>query len=287
MAVVKSAKALFEPIVGGLYRHWWAATPLLPSAKDDPEYPVLRRVWADQTASGVVKDNGRYRAKWPGSFYKFGSETNLTVTLFEIWGCLPDPQWVELLLHELGVDFVSPIKSAGWSYEFEEKSDYDRRRPIADIVLWFEDAQGEALVVFEAKKPGTRSFTEKDASAEQVYLSMPSIRAFKRRHFAYLVGETDIKRLRAKGADGVILSWERLAGLQLEAISSLPVPENTRKFLLGSVMRTYAGYDLTPEPLPMEWLRTEPSALDISAEGFLDNDQFSRLLWRIPRQSAD
>jgi hypothetical protein len=91
------------------------------------------------------------------------------------------------------------VRRVRWSYSFEgisEKADRppEMKKPkiIADIVLSWEDDNGQNLAVIETKRPGG-SLGIKDRQPD-LYLKLPAFRKFNHRHKSFLVCESDIER---------------------------------------------------------------------------------------------
>lgn len=123
-------------------------------------------------------------------FYVQKREDHITPVLFHIWAAFPDCSWGASLLDLWRISH-GHIQRIRWSYSWEQKRELYRRPDITDIVIRWEDDQGQAVLVIEAKRPHGK-LSDKDINGGAAYLQMPSIRPFKRKSVAFLVDEADL-----------------------------------------------------------------------------------------------
>jgi hypothetical protein len=141
--------------------------------------------------------------------------------------------------------------------------------------------------VVEAKKPGN-VLSEKDRNPAY-YLTIPQVAAFKRRSLVYLIDDAararDEPQIAHGGYDVGFLSWERLASIQIDCAGSLVgASPAVRAFVAGSLYRLFVQHGITPEVLPLGYLRDEPSAEDVvdkRAGRPLGKGDWEREIWRL------
>jgi hypothetical protein len=192
---------------------------MIPARRADKRYKILRRVWADKTMNVIRQTpQGWKHASNRGSYVE-GHEDYMTIALFEIWAAFPDAQWAERLLDAWGIAH-GLVTRVNWSYEWAQRSVDRKAWDIADIVLCWEDDQGQGVVVIEAKRPGGK-LTEKDLAGGLRYLDVQGLKPFGRKHVHYLVAEKDIPPARSRLPPGTPLSsWEDLGRLQISLIQA-------------------------------------------------------------------
>jgi hypothetical protein len=247
-------------------------------------------------------------------YYIEGTEDQLTPSLFETFTVLPVAAWVPAIMSRQGVQVAGTVKRARWCYAFEDPN-ASRGFRIADIVLCWEDDAGQAILVIEAKRPGTMPGA-KDLPDSAPYLEMPSLRKFQRRYYCLLVGDAQRSAAQQLTQEPQkIITWGDLMSIQISAadaattsaelrfllraaikwnsarcgvgrssstpsahddasgtrtaydrIRSLDAPTAIEHFLIGVESCAAAHRGIMPEP-PLEYLRNEPSSLDVYLRG--------------------
>lgn len=214
---------------------WWHGVPALPADRQEHSYYALRRVWGDHTMAGAR------------GFYRFGCEDHITATLFHNWTIFPDTSWVAPLVRAAGAT-VGNVRRVRWAYECNEFLDA-RLRPfhkrdfiIPDIMMVFEDENGEGLLAFEAKKPD-KSTEPADARKVASYIDLPSTRGMARRYGCLLVSERVAeKSLKACGSRWPVLTWERVRELQMQTACNISVPHGPADLVAQWIARHFARY---------------------------------------------
>ncbi len=270
MKHAKPNSTFLKPPSEMIYRQWWAMLPAIPERKNSPAYRTLKRLWADHTMNTIRKTPDGYASAGSRGVYRTTTEDHLTMVLFENWELFPDPSWAGGFLAACGVDVQGEVSGIGWSYGFEEP----QPKLIADLVVYFIDEGGEGVLVIEAKKPGAATVSVKDAPSTGYYFALPAIQKIARKYACLLLAEADREKVGGilEHPDEPILSWEQLAGLQIQACHTLQVPESVRSYLIGSLLHQYARYSIHPTPHPRSWLLEEPCADEIHQ----DNQSQSR-----------
>lgn len=193
---------------------------MLPAGRDDPAYAVLKRQWADHTMNCIARDGEGWRLTSTRGFYVERREDHIATVLFHIWAALPDASWVGPFLDLWGVPHGG-VRRVRWSYSWEQRSEGAKRPDITDIVLSWEDEDGQAVVIIETKRAGGK-LSEKDVNGGIRYLNMPSIRPFPRKSMVYLVDERDLPAAVTALPPGTpAVSWQRMGRLQAELVGRL------------------------------------------------------------------
>lgn len=222
---------------------WWQTIPALPTAPSSQAYFALRRVWGDHTIAGAR------------SFYRLGSEDNLTPALFQIWAIFDCHSWLPDLVSHCGGKVLGAVTHVQWAYACEEVLDH-RLRPdhgrdfvTPDIMLRWEDEAGEGILVFEVKKPGT-AVEAKDYRKIATYCDLPSTRSIGRRLGCFLLGESAARRTNhVSNSEFPILTWEQLADMQLRWTEKLDVPDGIRQRARAWLVRHFDFYGVRVEAL--------------------------------------
>ncbi|MFT3810754.1 MAG: hypothetical protein QM698_12615 [Micropepsaceae bacterium] len=220
------------------YRFWWTFMPALPASKDTQSYRALRRHWADHTMNALTRRNGVLRPGNRGAYVE-GREDHLTPALFHIWAALPEAIAAKHLLGCWNIPHgaVSDMRIA---YSWEQKRAANLRPDIADIVVSWRDDLGDAVLVIEAKRPGG-ALKPKDLDGGRLYLEMPSIRPFARKHVAFLLEEHDIAR--AAGLlppETRIASWQATGRAQIAGAAEAGLAEPDTHRTQAFIERHYA-----------------------------------------------
>lgn len=277
-----------RPIVNSIHRHWWTTLLALPTGTDTPGYAALRRVWADNTINTVfVDESGDLRSKSKRGIYRTDSEDHLMVALFENWAALPDCSWVAPFLDACGIRPSGNVQAVGWSYEYTQ--DRPGKKPgklTADIVVYWQDQNGEAVLVLETKKPGNRQWGEKDLPDSSPYCDVPGFDGIVRRYACMLVAADDAAAMASLLRNQPVLTWERLLSLQVEAFGRLSVPSALRAFLVGAIVHQGAGYGIASAPFPMTWIEDQPAAPNIKEQAPQTRADRRVAYWRPVRQRS-
>lgn len=206
-----------------VHRYWWTCIPALPADREDRNYHGLKRVWFDHTMNtfktlpdGTIKPGSR-------GFYVEGREDHITPIVFQNWALYPDAEWVEPFLRLFGASPIGDVYRAAWCPSYEASFNGGKR--IIDVVVSWEDEDGLAAIVIEAKRHRGK-LDEKDKDGAGYYLSMPGFASLKRRHFGLLVDERDVTRFRAQlDGDESIATWQELAQLQIDCARDLSLSD--------------------------------------------------------------
>jgi hypothetical protein len=192
------------------YAHWWTFVPVIPASRHDHGYSALKRQWFDHTMNCLSGGPGDWKLKSSRGFYVQGHEDHIAPVLFHIWASFPDAAWVGPLL-DLWDIAHGVVRRVQWSYSWEQRT--NGKNPITDIVLCWEDSDGQAVVVIEAKRPGG-VLSAKDLDGGARYLDMPSIRPYERKSAVYLVDKADVERTKAAIPGTPVTSWQDMGRLQ-------------------------------------------------------------------------
>jgi hypothetical protein len=250
---------------------WWQALPALPASPEAPAYAALKRMWADAT---ILKRGGFYRAD---------SEDHIMVVLFENWAAMPDCSWVGSFVESCGAGVSGKVVEAGWSFEYtQNRPGQSPPKLTCDIVVWWRDNAGEAVLVLEAKKPGNQQWHEKDIPSTSPYTDVPGFAGIKRRSVCLLIAESDARAMAGRLAGEPVITWERLGGMQMEAFKKLDVPDSVRSFLIGALVHQYALYGIMPQPLPFDWMRDQPPLSAIVPQ-YQSGQERRVAYWKAPR----
>lgn len=256
-----------KPAPKSRLEYWWMGLLALPPERESHEYERLRRVWSDPTGP----------SDW---FANPESEVHLTVAAFENFAVLP-PNWARELLAEAGVQlFDSDVTACNWSYEF----DTGVQGRLPDVTLHARDSEGEALVVVEAKRQSKLSGKDIDPAT---YLDLPCFAAFRRRAIVYVVLEQSMAAAREqlpKLPHIGCLSWERLAGLQIQLASTLDLEPKFRAFIAGAIQHQFLAHGIRPSLPALPYLASEPPLREVprsASEGGQTTAERRRPLWKL------
>lgn len=233
---------------------WWACLPKIPDTPEAVEFRILMRVFADPTAP----------SSWGA--YNPRSEQHQVVNFFENFRLDAGNVWISFLLRRLGLGRASVVH-AQWSYEY---ADPDTSR-LADLVIGYEDANGQGVIVIEAKKTSDclgSGLSEKDDPTRSTYLEFGQISRMQRKVQMLLVPQCAIKNLPVHvRAGGMLITWEELAALQQHIFE---VAAGEHRTLVARALRMHhaflgIGSEHTPivtsqlkpisSPQPDQWLR--------------------------------
>src|SRR5258708_39778147 len=104
------------------YANWWTFVPVIPPSREDLEYKILKRQWADHTMNCLSDKTGSWKLSSSRGFYVEHREDHIATILFHIWALFPDVGWVGKLLELWGIEHGN-ISRARWSYSWEQKRD--------------------------------------------------------------------------------------------------------------------------------------------------------------------
>jgi len=267
-------------------QYWWHSIAALPETRNDHAYYALRRVWGDHTITGAR------------SFYRVGSEDNVSSALFQNWALFSNMSWVTSLARATGSS-VGTVKKVRWAYECEERLDaklrphHGRDFVIADIMLEYEDEHGPGLIAFEAKAPGKIADTKDDRKLH-TYIDLPSTRQIGRRQGCLLVSErAALKSSHACNGNWPVLTWEKLRELQIAAAYNLSLPAANTDRVVAWIARNFDRCGTNPQaqgeaPTPCgraygtveSYRAIETLSLPKGLERFLKGSECVEAAWR-------
>jgi hypothetical protein len=255
----------------GYPSHWWAALCAVPATKDSTPYRRLKRAWFDHTrfhgpsAENPAKRDFPVRTSASTRYHEFvksSGETHLTLTLWENFVIFDLNKWLPAVFEAAGLrPITARIEQCKWCYEWVSHANGKKR--MCDIVLAFESGGARNVVVIEAKRLDA-SMTQKDLDLAYYLESIPEIADFgDRRHFIYLLDETRRneldKAIRPREPRVGILTWQRLAGVQIELAKGLDASVDLQNFIAGAIQYQFAQHDIRPTALSADYLESEPS----------------------------
>lgn len=263
----------------GHVTHWWQALSAVPCDKGSPAYERLQRVWFDHTrflgASRLKATPKEYAKKRKHEFLHPGHETHLTVSLWENFSIFPASDWLPRL-YQLACLPSLPAEGlrCQWAYEWAgyrpaTEPGTKRECGMCDVVLEYERSDGmRGALVVEAKnldaalgekemKPnyylGIEEFADYGQNVALLYLVDESVRA-------KVEGQLGERALNV----GVI-SWQQLAGLQIQLTENLGAAEPVRNFVAGAIQFQFAQHDIRPARLSASYLDGEMSMTEMDA----------------------
>lgn len=214
-------------------------------------------------------------------------ETHLTATLWENFAVLPCEQWVPRLYQLAGYPHTPTAVRCNWSYEWE--------RPgigaLCDVIVEHESPHGERSVLVVEAKNLTAGLGEKELNFGYYLDRLPEIAEFgERRSLLFLVDQemrpAVLQQFGDSRPDNVgIVTWQELAGLQIQLARALDVPSEVQSFIAGAIQYQYSQHDIRPSTLAAEYLRQELSVAEIAALPQSDRQTQAlrnRPLWRLP-----
>ena len=209
------------------------------------------------------------------------------VCLFENWAALTGCEWVPGFLSSCGINGVQSVTAIGWSYEYtQDRPKKTPRKLTADIVFYWQDEQGDAILVLETKKPGNRTWSDKDMPSKGIYTDVPGYEGINRRFACLVISEKDKVCEQSRLLDEPVLTWEQLASLQMKSFTQQDLPEPTKSFMVGALIHQYASYNIAPSELPYDWLKEQPDALQIRNTDHSGSERRASI-WRRIRQSTN
>jgi hypothetical protein len=282
----------------GCLSHWWMAIIAIPSSRESRGYARLRRVWNDPTRfAGPAKQNAaserKYREKRKHEFVDPTHETSLTASVFENFELIPPSRWVSSLCEEARSPMVpKDVVDVRWSYEWSAQIERDGAisERLCDVVIHYRTADSElGIIVIEAKNIGKTLGTKDTDSSYYLDISAFSEQASNVQLIYCVDGakESDIRRqLGATKQPWGLLTWQRLAGLQIALARALPVDPAIRRFLAGSIQQQFCQRNILPDRLACDYLDKEPSLYEIDALGEEDKQpggERTEMLWRLEK----
>lgn len=267
-----NGKTFLDTATGArMHARWWTALPAIPPSPAMPAYRRLRRQFADHTMNTWRETDEGVRPGGRG-FYVEGREDHLVPAAVENFAMFSDTVWFEEILRQVGHPPVGSVEDVNWTYSYEEKFPDSIR--IADIVFMWRDAGGEAVLVFEAKKPGAgRKLVEKDLPPNGYYLAFGAFQPIRRRYQALLLDQRDSDRL--PDAARPVLTWQSLLRIQVERAAALPIESDLRDTLIQRLKAHHAilGFGAIPAPTvagdEVAFARFESEPVDASLKAWL------------------
>jgi hypothetical protein len=291
--------------LNGHVSHWWQALSAVPHDKDSAEYERLQRVWFDHTRfRGACLANStpdEYAVKRQHEFLKPDHETHLTVCLWENFSIFEASEWLPRLFEVAALPPL-PTESLAcqWSYEWvgyrpSSEPGKEQEQGMCDVVVGYERGDGiRGVLVVEAKN------LRKEPGAKELrfdyYLAIDEIAAHaENAALIYLVDESvrekSLALLGALPSNIRLITWQQLAGLQIELAKALAVPPTIRNFVAGAIQFQFAQHDIRPSRLSAPYLEEEMSMIDMDALPKPEKQsmtEHSKPLWRLsePNQTA-
>jgi hypothetical protein len=278
--------------------HWWQALMAVPYEKESSAYQRLARVWFDHTrfrgASQAKSAPKEYEAIRHHEFHKPDHETHLTVSFWENFTLFPAEVWLPRLYEMARLPFsVSQNLKCQWSYEWvgyrpKPVDGTEREEGMCDVVVSHEGSTGESGVLVVEAKNLTTEPGAKDLRLDY-YLAIQEIAEFgARAALLYLVDEAvreKSARLLGELPSNVgLVTWQQLAGLQIELAQSLEAPAAIRNYVAGAIQFQFAQHDIRPAMLSASYLEAEMSMLEMDAlppERKQKMSDHSAALWRL------
>lgn len=241
----------------GQVTHWWQALMAVPQERDSVAYERLRRVWFDHTRFGGASLEKSalklYASNRRHEFHNPSHETHLTVSLWENFALFSPKDWLPRLYNLAGLPFTAGLGlSCRWSYEWEgyrPKADNSDKseQGMCDVVVSYRDEAGEAGVLVVEAKNLTKEPGVKELRLDY-YLTIREIAEFgERGALLYLVDESkkekSMKVLGELPSNVALITWQDLAGLQIELAQTLEAPEQIRSFVAGSIQFQFCQHN--------------------------------------------
>ena len=270
----------------GHVSHWWAALCAVPAEKDSDAYRRLRRVWFDHTRFRGPRQSPDNKAKRYHEFVKPTAETHLTVTLWENFALFPSNEWVPVMFAGAGLPpLETPVLRCNWSYEWVTEIP---TRKMCDIVMEVETHDTRYVVVVEAKRLDS-PVTGDDLNQSYYLDTIPELCAFgERQRLIYLIDQTRVVELAAalqpKNKRIGILTWQKLAGLQISLAKRINAPAPITNFVASAIQFQFGQHNIRPSSLSADYLVNEPSGAEIdhasATNGQLMTDHYMPY-WRL------
>jgi len=167
-------------------------------------------------------------------FYQPHQEDHLTVSLWENFALFEPRQVLGAVFSAAGIPIPRPIQDCCWSYQFESVS-----RELCDVVVQMRDLEGDSILVVESKKPKNIMKRGTKDTNPDYYLGIGAFRSFPQKYLIYLVDKYDLVRQRESIGHAAphvgFLTWQQLAGIQMNLVDSIEAPIAIRSFLRHSL----------------------------------------------------
>ncbi len=278
--------------------HWWQTLMAVPQEKESIAYQRLMRVWFDHTRFFLGDRPDRTAEERINmqvhDFYHPEYETHLTLSLWENFSILEAERWVPALYELAGLPPPkSRIKKCNWSYEwvgYRPKGGgvNGRAQGMCDVVVAHEDEDGQrGVLVVEAKRLRAK-LTNKELNFDY-YLMIDEIAEFgMNASLVFLLDETvrekSLAMLRDRSSNIGLITWQQLAGLQVELVQNLEATIPIRNFVAGAIQFQFAQHDIRPVSLSNSYLEEEMSMTEIDALPKLEKQSMAdhrAMLWRL------
>ncbi len=124
------------------------------------------------------------------------------------------------------------------------------------------------MLVVEAKR--LRAQLSKKELNFDYYLTIEEIAGFgKNATLVFLLDESvrekSLAMLGERAPNIGLITWQQLAGLQIELAQNLEAPAAIRNFVAGAIQFQFAQHDIRPEKLSNSYLEEEMSMAEIDA----------------------
>lgn len=271
----------YSRMPNGDFTHWWQALCAVPQNETCQAYSRLKRVWFDHTLFNgpslsrcSPEERAEKQSHW---FTNPNCETHLTVSLWENFALFECPDWLPRVYDLAGLRMPdSKCQTCRWSYEWvgyrtvPERPKSSTKR-MCDVVVGFEGAdESRGVLVVEAKRLKAK-LGKKDLIPDY-YLGIREIEEFgNQASLMYLIDEA----VREKALEALtempvnanvgLLTWQQLAGIQIELAATLQAPEAVRHFVASAIQYQFAQNNIRPVQLSAPYLEREPSMLEIDA----------------------
>jgi hypothetical protein len=173
--------------------------------------------------------------------------------------------WVPALLELAGLqDLVEAVVDVNWGYEIHGIS----QKKYADVAVHVRDAEGDAVVLVEAKRRGGK--LKRDDRHPGSYLDLEAFSWTDRRALIYLVDKRDragvVKQVVDPGGRSGIVTWQALGGLQVRLTRSLRADSQIQDFIAGAIQYQYLQHEIVPDSLAFDYLAEELTREEIRAD---------------------
>lgn len=251
----------------------------VPHEKNSAAYRRLRRVWFDHTrfsGSPLEKSNRKdYEIKRHHEFQKPHHETNLTVGFWENFLIFPAEKWLPILYRKAGISFEADTRlKCRWSYEWEgyrpsAGGGHGSEQGMCDVVVEYRNEDGDGGILVVESKSLNKCIGEKELNFDY-YLSIRDFEPYgKNTALIYLVDESvrskSLELLGNLPANVGLITWQQLAGIQIELAQTLEVPVDIQNFIAGAIQFQFSQHDIGPEKLSASYLTDEPGFFEMDA----------------------
>lgn len=251
----------------------------VPREKEGAAYQRLARVWFDHTRFLVGnKTDGSPHARLHDQvhdFYHPEYETHLTLSLWENFSVFDAEHWVPAVYELAGLPRAEcRIVKCNWSYEwvgYRPKADGSKKQAqgMCDVVVAHEDeTEQRGVLVVEAKRLRAK-LSEKELNFDY-YLTIEEIAEFgEKACLIFLVDEAvkgnSMAQVGSLPPNVGLITWQQLAGLQIELAQTLEASAAIRNFVAGAIQFQFAQHDIRPAILSASYLEEEMSMQEMDA----------------------